>query len=92
MAGGRLGGAEDMSSIWGFGCQHDPRPFHSIMEESHAQLCDALQSRFQSQHRKGGDHHAVVHLFLTEVTDDRLKLWHQTRSRSTDEIRAMHGL
>lgn len=31
---------------------------------------------------------------LTEVTDDRLKLWHQTRSRSTDEItsRAMHGL
>jgi hypothetical protein len=92
MAGGRLGGAEDMSSIWGFGCQHDPRPFHSIMEESHAQLCDALQSRLQSRHRRGGAHDAAVHLLLTEVTDGRLKLWQQTRAKSTDEIGAMHGL
>jgi hypothetical protein len=49
------------------------KAFDRIMGESHAQLCDALQSRLQSQHRRGGDHHAAVHLFLTEVTDDRLK-------------------
>lgn len=68
------------------------KAFEPVMEGSHAQLCDALQSRLQSQHGRGGDQHAAVHLILTEVTEGRLKLWHQTRAKSTGEIGAMHGV